>query len=80
MASDPPKPSSTTSSRAGNNGSANGSVPDKLKTKCSQEPLKRFVCDDRDYRSHAVAEYDAYQVQAKKARVESLKKVVGKEY
>jgi hypothetical protein len=81
MASQVKAPNSMTSSRIGRNGSVRDSdSPDKLKSKHSQEPLKRFICDDRDYRSHAVSEFDAHQEDARKTREEKLKKVVNKRY
>jgi hypothetical protein len=42
----------------------------------SNEPVERFVQDERDYRSHAVQEYDAYQEASRKKHSEMLRDVV----
>ena len=42
--------------------------------------MDRFVKDERDYRSNAVGEYDAYQDYAKRIHREELEKIVGRQY
>jgi hypothetical protein len=42
----------------------------------SKEPVQRYVQDERDYRSHAVQEYDAYQDISRREHSEKLKDVI----
>ncbi|KAI9051977.1 hypothetical protein LZ554_004231 [Drepanopeziza brunnea f. sp. 'monogermtubi'] len=44
------------------------------------ENLDRYVQDERDHRSLAVAEYDAHQQEAKERHVEQLNDVVNQNY
>lgn len=85
----------STSSTKAHNGSAKGSSSatsstskahsykhkhNSSKDQSGEETVERFVQDDRDHRSFAVAEYDVHQVDAKKRHAEKLKDVVGKKY
>ncbi|CZR55739.1 uncharacterized protein PAC_05627 [Phialocephala subalpina] len=50
------------------------------KASSSQERVDRFIKDDRDYKSHAVTEYDPYQDEARRQHEEQLKDVIEKRY
>ncbi|CZT10878.1 uncharacterized protein RAG0_15210 [Rhynchosporium agropyri] len=50
------------------------------KSVTNPETLERFVRDERDHRSYAVEQYDAYQEAEKRKREERLRDVVGKKY
>ncbi|CZT09614.1 uncharacterized protein RCO7_03719 [Rhynchosporium graminicola] len=50
------------------------------KSVSNPETLERFVRDERDHRSYAVEQYDAYQEAEKRKREERLRDVVRKKY
>ncbi|KAF8863121.1 hypothetical protein BDZ45DRAFT_670716 [Acephala macrosclerotiorum] len=50
------------------------------KSSATGEQVDRFIKDDRDYKSHAVMEYDPCQDEAKRQHEEQLKGVVDKRY
>ncbi|TVY73603.1 hypothetical protein LSUE1_G005249 [Lachnellula suecica] len=44
------------------------------------KPIDRYTTEEKDYRSHAVGEYDPYQNRAKERQEQHLKDVVEKQY
>jgi hypothetical protein len=49
-------------------------------SKSSQEPVDKYVKDERDHRSYAVTEYDPYQQEARKEREDRIRDVVERRY
>jgi hypothetical protein len=67
---------SSRSSSSRSSGSSDKKSHKHSSSRSSKESVERYVQDERDYRSHAVQEYDACQEASRREHSERLRDVV----